>query len=140
MKNEFSAGFVVYLNKIINDKTERFYLILHSAKGHWDLPKGKIEGNETKFETAIRELEEETDLAVDVIPGFEQLISYVFNDNHHAIYKEVTFFLAKAKNENVNLSHEHLSYKWVPLHEAIETLSYTNAKEVISSADQFIDK
>lgn len=138
MKNEYSAGFVVFINKLINDKQERLYLILHSVKGHWELPKGKIDPDETTMQAAMRELKEETSVDFEVIPGFEQKISYIFNDDQHAIYKEVTFFLAHAKSQEVVLSSEHLYFKWLPLDDAIETLSHLNSKEIVKSADQFI--
>ena len=42
---------------VLNDKKE--ILFIH-RKGRWDLPKGKVEKNETLEEGAIREVEEET--------------------------------------------------------------------------------
>jgi 8-oxo-dGTP pyrophosphatase MutT (NUDIX family) len=44
---------------VFNDKGE--YLFIRRF-GKWDLPKGKIEKNETKSEAAIREVQEETGL------------------------------------------------------------------------------
>jgi len=63
MKKEKSCGAVVYREQ---DK-KRFYLILrHKRKGtkggHWDLPKGHVEENESEHQTALREVKEETNL------------------------------------------------------------------------------
>ena len=35
-------------------------LIVRQNAGHWGFPKGHVEGDETEFETAFREVREET--------------------------------------------------------------------------------
>ena len=55
---EKSCGIVLF-------HSDEFLIIQHSVKpnvteGHWDFPKGHVEENETEFETAVRELKEET--------------------------------------------------------------------------------
>ena len=60
-KKEFSAGFVVFYKKnLIDDKCE---LLLLDHGSHISHPKGHIEKGETKIQTAIRELKEETNLS-----------------------------------------------------------------------------
>ncbi len=44
---------------VINDKDEQLFIYRF---GKWDLPKGKIERNETREDAAIREVQEETGL------------------------------------------------------------------------------
>lgn len=44
---------------VLNDKSQ---ILMIYRKGFWDLPKGKIEDNETKSITALREVKEETGL------------------------------------------------------------------------------
>ncbi len=46
--------------KVYNDKGEILFIF---RNGRWDLPKGKIDGNESIEETAIREVTEETGVA-----------------------------------------------------------------------------
>lgn len=139
MKNEISAGIITYFEKIIQDKLQRLYLVLHYKKGHWDLPKGKLEAGETNMEAAIRELKEETGLLADIVPGFEQSIHYMFKGpDGELIEKEVTFFLGKASEEKVTLSDEHLYYKWLSLEDAVKQVTFSNAKQVLKMADQYL--
>ncbi len=139
MKNEYSAGIITYYNEIVNDQIQRNYLILHSRRGYWDLPKGKLESSETNEEAAVRELREETGLTVEVHPGFEQKLSYIFKDHtNELVYKTVTYFVGKASTKEVTLSSEHLYFKWLPLREAVKQLTYTNAQQILRMADKFL--
>lgn len=62
---------------VFNDKSE--CLFIHRF-GKWDLPKGKIEKNETKPEAAIREVQEETGLIevsiLDELPSTFHIFDY----------------------------------------------------------------
>ncbi len=139
MKIENSAGVVVFIEKLVAGEMKRLYLILHYRKGHWDLPKGKLEDKETKLEAAVRELKEETGLEAYVYPDFEHSLSYFFKDNNgELIHKTVTFFVGKAHSENVILSPEHLFYKWVLLRDALKEVTYLNARQILSMADQYV--
>jgi len=58
MTKTISAGVVVTNGKKI--------LLCHvTGSKHWDLPKGKLDPNETELNAAVRELYEETSLRVD---------------------------------------------------------------------------
>lgn len=141
MKNEYSAGIITFIDRMENDKLKRFYLLLHYVNGYWDFPKGKLEKNETKLEAAHRELKEETNLTAKIIPGFEQVISYMFKDNKNILtYKEVTYFLGQASSDDVILSSEHLYYKWLPFADAVKELTYSNSKQLLKMANQFLVK
>ncbi len=52
MKREFSAGVVVYYH----NNNDIQFLLLHYEAGHWDLPKGHLEPNESTYDAALREL------------------------------------------------------------------------------------
>ncbi len=137
MPIEKSAGFVIFKEK---DK-ERFYLLLHYPEGHWDFPKGHIEKGEDLLETAKRELKEETGIEnVEVISGFQKTIRYFFKRGKETVLKFVTFFLAKALDSKVKLSFEHQGFKWLKFEEALNLLTFDNAKEVLRSAEEFLIK
>lgn len=139
MKNEYSAGIIVYHDDAL-DKQRR-YLLLQYPKGYWDLPKGHVEKGETPLQAAIRELKEETNLEAEIIPGFEESLFYYFKGLHkELIYKEVKFFVGKAMHKNVILSEEHLGYKWLPFEDAVEKLTFENAKNIVSAAENFLQK
>ena len=140
MKIELSAGVIVYYTEMVNDLPVRMYLLLYYRHGYWDLPKGKLEGQETNLQAAIRELKEETGLEATIHPGFEQSLAYMFKDKSgQLVDKTVTFFVGKASTKNVTISHEHLSYKWVPYKDAVKQLTYANASQILSMAEHFVE-
>ena len=136
MKQELSAGIITFIK---NPAHERVYLILEHQDGHWDLPKGKIEGDETLEQTALRELQEEAGIAAVLVPGFEQAIHYIFSDKDGLLVnKTATFFLGEGSSEEITLSHEHSDYKWLPIEDAVKKVTYENARQLLELADQFL--
>ncbi len=137
MKKERSAGIVLYLEKPEGNR----FLLLNYPTGHWDFIKGKIEHGETEHQTAVRETKEETGISdLEFIDGFKENINYNFQYEGELIYKEVVFFLAKTKTETVMVSHEHLGYNWLDYKNAIEKTTYQNAKDVLSKANDLLQK
>lgn len=140
MERQFSSGLVLYYN-CEAQPSEREFLLLHYASGHWDFPKGKIEKGETKHQAALRELDEETGLSAEILPGFEEQFSYWFRDFQDArlINKTVYFFIGCADEKEVVLSHEHIGSEWLKFDDAMERLTYQNAKDVLQKAHAFLD-
>ncbi len=136
MIEHHSAGIVVY--RTHNDCMQ--YLILHYAKGHWDLPKGHMEPGETKEQTALRELQEETGLTAKIDPGFEETFDFYFSEDGNRHHKVVYFFKGKADSGDVVLSHEHQDYKWLDFDQAIKQLTFENAKELLKKINMKIKK
>ncbi|HXV67120.1 MAG TPA: bis(5'-nucleosyl)-tetraphosphatase [Nitrosopumilaceae archaeon] len=135
MKKEKSAGVIVYIEK--PDGKE--YLLLNYPTGHWDFVKGKIEDGEDLHQTAVRETKEETGISDLVfINGFEEKINYNFQYDGELIEKEVVFFLAKTKTQKVNISYEHLDYTWLNYHEALEKVTYQNARNILAKANNYL--
>lgn len=137
MKYEKSAGVIVYYYHEATHSLE--YLVLHYVPGHWDFPKGKIEGEETLEQTALRETMEETGLAVKIDEGFHQDISYFFKDRSgQLVQKEVVFFTGRVHSKDVRLSREHVGYMWLDVDLAERQLTFTNARQLLRMADQFV--
>jgi len=137
LKKERSAGIVLFFEKSEGNR----FLLLNYPTGHWDFVKGKIEQDENEHETAIRETKEETGISdIEFIEGFEESINYNFQYEGELIYKEVVFFLAKTKTVTVMVSHEHLDYTWLDYKNAIEKITYQNAKDILSKANDLIQK
>lgn len=133
MKKERSAGVVVCMEKPGGNR----FLLLNYPTGHWDFVKGKIEQGETLHQTAVRETKEETGIAdLEFVEGFEEKINYNFQFEGELIQKEVVFFLAKTKTHTVNVSHEHLDYTWLDYENALEKVTYQNAKNILSKANK----
>ena len=113
------------------------FLLLNYPTGHWDFVKGKIEKGETLHQTAVRETKEETGISdLEFVEGFEEKINYNFQFEGELIQKEVIFFLAKTKTDTVNVSHEHLDYTWLDYENALEKVTYQNAKNILSKANK----
>ncbi len=129
---EESCGAVIYCD----DE----FLLLHYGAGHWGFPKGNRERGETKLETAIREIEEETGLKNLEFTDFEKKINYFYKRDGKTVYKTVTYFLAKSKTKKVVLSWEHIGFEWVPYEKAVEKLTYQNAREVLQAAKSYLDE
>ncbi|MBI4162533.1 MAG: NUDIX domain-containing protein [Candidatus Aenigmarchaeota archaeon] len=135
---EISAGMVLFRK----DNKKIFYLLLHyenreTGKKHWDFPKGHIKKRETLEKTALMELKEETGIkGPRFVKGFKETINYFFKKGGKLISKKVIFFLAESDQEHVKLSFEHIGYKWLPYEEAVEQVTFKNAKQVLEKANK----
>ena len=127
---ENSCGAIVF-----NENTEKILLVkMHN--GNWGFPKGHIESNETKEETAIREVFEETNIKIKIIPNFEREIKYIPNEN---TIKKVTFFTGITQEENVIVdTHEIEDFKWCTYEEALKLVTYKLQKDVLEKAKKAI--
>ncbi len=132
MPSEKSCGVIVF-----REDGGRRYLLLHYEEGHWDLPKGHVEAGESETETALRELREETGIQeVELTFGFRETIEYYYRREGRTMHKEVVFFLARTPVREVRLSDEHIGFEWLPYDEAIERLTFKNAKELLAKAER----
>jgi 8-oxo-dGTP pyrophosphatase MutT (NUDIX family) len=137
MKYETSAGAVIY--RVDPQTKECVYLIMRSTLGYWDFPKGKLETNETSEQAAVREVKEETGLAIIVDEGFKQSISYFFKDrNGDMVSKTVIYFTAPTIESDVTVSPEHMDYKWLSFDEARATLTFHNARQLLDLANEYV--
>lgn len=141
MKKEYSAGVIVYRTRKDHEFPQRVYLLLQYPRGYWDLAKGKLEPGETQEEAAIRELKEETGLELFLQEGFLEELFYKFRDPQGVLVdKKVTFFVGEASSEEVSLSHEHREYAWLPYEAALKQLTYLNARQVLTAAENFLKR
>ena len=139
MMTEKSAGFILITDDFETD--DYSVLLLHYTSGHWDLPKGNIETNETELEAATRELREETSIeSFRVIPNFRYVLDYKYTRKNVLISKQVTLFLASTGVRKVKISHEHMGYSWVKKSDATTQLTYKNAKNALRQAINFLEK
>lgn len=134
-----SAGAVVFHRR----KEKCFYLLLRHTepifRHSWGFPKGTMEPGETETETALREVQEETDLHVKVVPGFRETITYAFRDRGYLIKKTVVYFLGEAKSGRAKVSHEHEALEWLPYEKAVRRLTFENARNVLQKANKFLN-
>ncbi|MCL2358570.1 NUDIX domain-containing protein [Candidatus Bathycorpusculum sp.] len=137
MLQEKSCGAVIYSNK--QEKTQ--YLLLNYTAGHWDFVKGNVEVNETEKQTVTREMMEETGITnAEFIEGFRESISYFYRRQGLTVSKEVIFYLIESQTQEIKLSFEHIGYIWANYQDAMEKLTFRNAKETLQKAHEYLQK
>ena len=102
----------------------------------WQGVAGKIEKGETSSEAAIRELKEETGLSPLNIFVADHVSK--FYETHGDRINLVPVFGIEVDSENVILSEEHISSKWVDIDEAIETLVWNGQKKGIQTVNDMV--
>ena len=128
---ETSAGGVVFRRG-----EQPSILLIRDPYENWGLPKGHIEGGETPAQAALREVEEETGLAHLAVVAQLPTIDWYFRDRGRLVHKFCHFFLLEAGlGETVPQLDEGITEcQWLSLTDALETISYANARDVISAA------
>jgi len=126
------------------EKKLYFLMVLHKA-GHWAFPKGHLIGNETPLETAKRELYEETGIKdCKIIKpkniSFEE--KYSFEENGQIFDKTVNYFIGLVKNKSTKtpskFKKEILSTRWATYSEAINLLTYKEAKDMLKKVKEYL--
>lgn len=132
---ESSCGAVIFRN----ENGERKYLLIRNRRSaHWGFPKGHIEPGETKEETAIREVMEETGIDIEIIPGFVKNSEYSIQGK---IEKSVSIFLAKTNQSDYKLQEEEIEEcGWYTYETALKVLNYENDKYILNEAERFINE
>lgn len=130
MKKEKSCGIVVFLN----DKV----LVVKHNKGHYGLPKGHVENNETEEETAIRETKEETNVDATIIDGFRKVVTY---SPKEGVIKDVVFFVGIAKTTYLkNQECEISKVEFYPIETAPDVITFEDERNVIIAAIDYYKK
>ena len=135
MENVLCAGAIVYR---INKEKREYLLIQSKHKKIWGFPKGHVETKESIYKTAIREVQEETGLRVNIINGFKKSIEYIVKRNK---MKKVTFYIATTKDTRVNIQQKEIhAYTWCSYKKAREKITFQNSKELIDDAEKYLEK
>ena len=132
---EVSAGGIVFRRQ--PDRSARF-LLIRDPYEHWGFPKGHLEGEETPAEAAFRESAEETGLNDLVIHGPIRIIDWHFRFKGRYIHKFCHFFLFESSAAEVVPQQDEgiTDFRWLTLEEALEQLSYDNARGVLKRAGE----
>ena len=122
------------------DKGLKFLILKRNEKKlyeHlWQGVAGKIEKDEEAWQTAIRELKEETGL--DPVKMFVADHVSQFYEKHGDRVNLVPVFGIEVDSKNVILSDEHIEYKWVDFKEAFDTLVWNGQKKGIQTVYNMI--
>lgn len=102
----------------------------------WQMVSGKIKTDEKAFECALREIKEETGLTPDqlwVVPNVNSLYS-AENDSITIL----PVFAAKIKFESqIQLSEEHVAYKWLSSDEAKMQLAWEGQRKSVEIINDY---
>lgn len=126
MKLQFSAGGIVV-------KGQEVLLCQHSQHHGWVFPKGLIgdkNEKESKEETAIREVKEETGIDGKIIKTLTP-VEYWFVYEGEKVKKTVYYFLMEHVGGDIaQHDHEMENVEWLPKDKVEEKLTYKSDKKV----------
>jgi 8-oxo-dGTP pyrophosphatase MutT (NUDIX family) len=131
---EKSSGGVVYRR----EPTGLAFLLIRDPYRNWGLPKGHIEGDETPCDAALREVGEETGLdGLEVIDELPTIDWYYRNDGR-LIHKFCHFYLLECERGMAvpQLEEGITECLWYSFAEAMRTVTYENAREVLRAAGE----
>lgn len=142
MKLEFSAGGVVFKRE--NNKT--FILVSQHSQHHgWVFPKGLIGDkehlkHETKEDTAIREVKEETGANGKILRPLSP-ITYFYKMHGETIKKTVYYYLMEYIDGDItDHDWEMEQVEWLPVDEVEQRLTYKSDKDIWKEARPLIEK
>ena len=135
---ETSAGGVVYR------RTGAGYVVLliKDSYRNWGFPKGHVEAGEDAATAALREIEEETGLVDLVMRGPLREIDWFFRFKGRLIHKTCHFFLLESRSGEPSPQRTEgiTAVRWLSLDEALTTVSYANAREVLRAAGEMVER
>jgi 8-oxo-dGTP pyrophosphatase MutT (NUDIX family) len=119
---------------------ELHVLLIKDPYRNWGLPKGHVKPGEDDVGAAVREVEEETGLSPLVVGPELTTIDWVFRVRGRRIHKYCAFFLmASSDGHPVPEAEEGITdCRWVELDEAVGTISYDNARQVLKAAVELV--
>lgn len=124
MNYEKSCGAII----IDDDKV----LLIKQGNGDWGFPKGHMIDGESEFETAIREVKEETNIDILIDENYRYVISYMVNEN---TVKDVVFFIAKKLSKVLIPQESEIDkLEWLDMNDALNKISHEDVKGVLKKA------
>lgn len=104
----------------------------------WQMVSGKIKDGEKAYESALREIEEETGIKPEkfwILPNINSF--YLIEDDSINL---VPVFVGKVDfNSKIKISSEHSEYKWVSGKEAKELLAWPGQRKSVDIIEECFD-
>jgi dihydroneopterin triphosphate diphosphatase len=93
----------------------------------WQGVTGKIENSELPYQTALRELIEETGLNAEKLWTIDKVNT--FYEAKKDIMNLIPVFGVTVNSKNVILSREHSEYKWCDINETVKLITWDQQKK-----------
>ena len=119
---------------VVRREEDNYYILMirHKAGGNRSFPKGHMEEGETEYETALREVMEETSSRIAIVSDFRSTVTYRPSPG---VMKEVVYFLAFTTNADIKAREGEIAeVEWIPLDRAEACLAHENDKTVFRAA------
>ncbi len=119
-------------------------ILLIFRKNKWDLPKGKIDFNESLQDAALREVTEETGIDLNFLSISKPLLSTPYKSffGKLKVNKRVIWFLMKYDSFDLSVFPDHEEciedVRWVNISDIDQYLS--NSRKYVSSVFDFVFK
>lgn len=123
------------LNVYVVLKNKDRILVLKRKDGFWEFPGGGVDWGEDPEDSAVREVKEETGIAIRRPLQFLGITSAVYEkegNEKHSIY---LVYSAETDNDQVIICGEHDEYRWLNKMEAGFLKYGLNAEPVMSMLD-----
>ena len=134
MRREKSCGAAIFADR----QGETLWLVEHMQGGHTSLCKGHMEAGESEYDTARREIREETGLTVQFLEGFRRTTRY---SPYPDCIKLVVFFLAQSDSMDVSPQPEEVAFiQWLPYDAAVAALTYEDDRRVLTAAREHLER
>jgi len=105
----------------------------------WTLPKGTPNAGETREQTALREVAEETGLEVRITDVLDS-IEYWFVQRGTRIHKTVHYYLMEPIGGDLSQhDHEFDQVRWIPFDQAPTFLTFETERALVAKAAEVVD-
>ena len=136
-REEVSAGGIVFRWVPAADGGARpVYLLIRDSYRNWGFPKGHLEAGEVPEGAAVREVGEETGLAIERLYNVtvQPFYLHVFG----TVQLAVVFCAFVAEPATVTLGPEHQDSAWLPVDEAMARFAWPREREAMSHVLQLL--
>lgn len=127
----------------MNENKIEFLLLKRSDKeiypGLWQMVSGRIKRSEKAFQTALREIQEETNLKPKKFWVVPNINSFYLPEKDFITFLPV-FLVQVDSHSEVILSDEHSTYRWVSAQEAKKLLAWSGQRKSVDIIIEYLTK